>query len=343
MSATAAIKRAALELGFDAVGIARAEPLTEEHERYSEWIRRGYHATMGYMERNAEVRRDPGLILPGAKSVIVVARNYYTPYQRTNGERGKIARYAWGDDYHEVLPPMLDALCAAIKEIVPQSETKRYTDTGPIPEKVWAARAGIGWMGKNGNILRRDIGSWFFLGVVITTAEFDVDNPVEDYCGTCTACMDKCPTQAIVSPAVIDSNKCISYWTIEAKPDVDIPLNIVDTMDGWLFGCDVCQDVCPWNRFATPTTEVRFEPREMATYVDPANVVDLQPARFRERFRGSPLKRPKLAGLQRNAAALLRKQPPQTQQPSNDLCSTSPLSDQDPQDSPPLSTPAGPT
>ncbi len=310
MTPTDRIKERARAIGFDAVGIARAEPLTTEHERYEEWIRRGYHGTMAYMERNLEVRRDPSLIVPGARSVIVVARNYYTAHRHPEGAVGKIARYAWGDDYHVVLPPMLDALCEAVREIVPGSETRRYTDTGPIPEKVWAVRAGLGWMGKNGNVIRRDIGSWFFLGVVITTAELEPDAPMDDFCGTCTACLDACPTGAIIAPTVVDATKCLSYWTIETKADVEIPLPIAEQMDGWFFGCDTCQDVCPWNRFATPTDEVRFLPRENVTVLDPSDVVDLQPERFVERFRHSPLKRPKLGGLHRNARTLLRSDDP---------------------------------
>lgn len=305
---TELIKQAALDLGFDAVGVARADGLDHAYAHYEEWIARGYHGTMGYMERNAESRRDVRHIVPNAQSVIVVARNYYTAHKHPPDSIGKVARYAWGDDYHEVLPPLLDQLCLAVREIAPGSETRRYTDTGPVLEKEWAVRAGVGWMGKNGNIIRRDIGSWFFLGVIITTATLDVDSPIEDFCGSCTACLDACPTKAIVQPKVVDATKCISYWTIETKSDVDIPIPIVDNMDGWMFGCDICQDVCPWNRFQTPTTEHRFEPRNGATVFEPNEIVDLQPARFSELFRQSPLKRPKLAGLQRNAKALLKQQ-----------------------------------
>ena len=303
---TRRIKESALRLGFDAVGVARAEPLTQAYAHYEEWIGKGYHGTMGYMERNGESRYDVSTIVPDARSVIVVARNYYTPHSHSANADGKIARYAWGDDYHIVLPPMLDALCEDVRSIVPDSLTQRYTDTGPVLEKEWAVRAGIGWMGKNGNILRRDIGSWFFLGVIITTADLEPDVPMEDFCGSCTACLDACPTKAIIEAKVVDATKCISYWTIESKPDVDIPLHIVENLNGWVFGCDVCQDVCPWNRFQQPTTESRFEPRNGMTEIAPLELVELQAARFIERFRHSPLKRPKLTGLQRNARALLR-------------------------------------
>ncbi|MFN4984646.1 MAG: tRNA epoxyqueuosine(34) reductase QueG [Ignavibacteria bacterium] len=300
---TERITRMALELGFDAAGVASAEPLSEEHDNYREWIERGYHAGMGYMERNADVRSDVSQIVPGAKSVIVVAKNYYTPTVHSNV--GKIARYAWGDDYHVVLPPMLDALRQGIEDLVPGSVSRRYTDTGPVLEKAWAVRSGIGWQGKNGNIIRRDIGSWFFLGVVITTVDLEPSVPMDDYCGSCTACLEACPTGAIVQPMVVDANKCISYWTIETPSDVEFPLPVIENLDGWFFGCDVCQDVCPWNRFQQPTTETRFEARLGQANVDPEQIVTLQPETFIERFRRSPLKRPKLAGLQRNARMLI--------------------------------------
>ena len=301
---TDVIKRAAIDIGFDAVAIARAEPLDQEMDHYRQWLQNGYHGSMGYMERNLEARYDVSNIVEGARSVVVVAKNYFTPHKHDSASTGKIARYAWGDDYHVVLPPMLDALCASISEHDPGSVSRRYTDTGPILEKQWAVRSGLGWQGKNGNILRRDIGSWFFIGVVITTAELQPDEPMDDYCGTCTACLDACPTKAIVQPSVVDATKCISYWTIETKANVDFPLPIAENLDGWLFGCDVCQDVCPWNRFETPTTEERFQPRHGELSLDPASVLTLQPDSFTERFRRSPLKRPKLGGLQRNARAL---------------------------------------
>jgi epoxyqueuosine reductase len=298
------IKELARELGFDAAAIASAEPLEAEIQRYDEWIARGYHGTMAYMERNRESRYDVRTIVPEARSVIVLAKNYFTPHRHVPSQQGKIARYAWGDDYHDVLPPLLDELCARIQAIEPDSRNRRYTDTGPVLEKQWAVRAGLGWQGKNGNIIRRDIGSWFFIGVIITTIDLVPDSPMEDYCGTCTACLDLCPTSAIVEPSVVDATRCISYWTIEAKADVEIPLPIAQNLDGWLFGCDVCQDVCPWNRFETPCDEPRFEPRREQVAIDPEEVLTLQPISFAERFRRSPIKRAKLGGLRRTARAL---------------------------------------
>lgn len=302
--ATRAIKNAAIEGGFDAVGIADAVPLIDPIERYNEWLSRGYHGMMGYMERNVDVRADVTKILPGARSVIVLATNYYTPHDHA-ANVGKISRYAWGDDYHDVIPPRLDALCDRVKEMMPGAETRRYVDTGPVMEKEWAVRAGLGWHGKHSNIIRRDIGSWFFLSVLITTAELVADQPMEDFCGTCTACLDACPTQAIVEPHVVDATKCLSYWTIEVKPEHELPSEIVNGLDGWLYGCDTCQDVCPWNRFETPTTEPRFEPRDGVTVMPPTDVLTLSQEEFSLRFRKSPIKRPKLAGVQRTAKALL--------------------------------------
>jgi len=299
------VKQAALNIGFDAVGITRAVPLDEEYAHYNTWLARGYQGSMGYLDERPS-RHDVRHILPSAQSVIVVARNYNTLHKHPDVD-GKISRYAWGDDYHDVLPPMLDKLCEQIKSIVPSSETRRYTDTGPVMEKAWAARAGLAWQGKHSNVLRRDIGSWFFLGLVITSAELEAGEPAIDYCGTCTACMQACPTQAIVEPYVVDGSKCLSYWTIEAKPDVEIPRVIAENMDGWAFGCDVCQDVCPWNRFSKPSEEARFEPRQNQTFLPVDSIVSLQPDEFTERFRKSPIKRTKLAGLQRNARALLSK------------------------------------
>lgn len=295
----------AIECGFDAVGVAQALPLDIEFRRYESWIDAGMHGTMAYMARNAEKRQDVTEIVPGARSVIVVAKTYDTPARHPQDANGKISRYAWGDDYHDVVTPMLDRLIDRIATRDPEAVSRRYVDTGPVLEKQWAVRAGLGWQGKHSNILRRDIGSFFFLGVIITTADFEPTQPIADYCGTCTACLDACPTQAIVQPYVVDGTKCISYWTIETKPEISIPNDVAEHLDGWLFGCDTCQDVCPWNSFRKETTEVRFEARDGVTVLDPASVLTLQPHEFSEQFKGSPVKRTKLAGLQRNARALL--------------------------------------
>lgn len=301
------IKKTAKKAGFELVGIAKAEPLPEEFQRYEEWIASGYHATMQYMERNLEKRRDIREILPGAESVIVVGLSYHTPYQHQYAEdQGKISRYAWGTDYHEILPVKMQEIVSVISAINPESQSKIYVDTGPIPEKQWARKAGIGWQGKNSNVISREIGSWFFLGIIITTVPLEYDKPIEDYCGTCTACLEACPTQAIIEPYTVDAGKCISYWTIEAKPHIEIPQHIAENMEQWIYGCDICQDICPWNRFSSETSIDLFHPREEQTSFNLESIMQMNQEEFSARFRKSPIKRTKLAGLQRNAKALMR-------------------------------------
>ncbi len=301
---TQAVKEYALELGFSSVGIADADILSDEMSHYNQWLELGFHGTMGYLERNLDRREDIRKILHGAQSVVVAAQNYYTPYRHPHEEVGKISRYAWGDDYHEVIPPKLRNLAAEIERLYPECETKVYTDTGHLLEKAWATRAGIGWQGKHSNIISRTHGSWFFIGIVITTARLKADTPIEDFCGTCTACLDACPTGAIVQPYVVDGSKCLSFWTIETKPEVEFPIEISNNMDGWVFGCDECQNVCPWNRFSTETTEQGFLPRNAELTLSFKAIEEFTQEEFSERFRRSPVKRTKLAGLKRNAREL---------------------------------------
>lgn len=304
---TSAIKEYARDIGFSDCGIAAVEKLNDEYIRYEQWLSLGYHGHLGYMVRNSEKREDISLIVPGARSVIVLTHNYYTPHTHSAAESdtsGKLARYAWGDDYHDVLPPKLEKLSKYIKELYPDTESRCYTDTGPILEKQWAVKAGVGWQGKHSNIISRGYGSWFFIAVIITTAELIPDAPMQDFCGSCTACVDACPTDAIVQPYVVDAGKCISYWTIEAKPDICIPEPIAQNMNGWLFGCDICQDVCPWNRFQKHTEEKSFEPRNNETSIDYIKLETMVQDEFSERFRKSPIKRTKLKGIQRNIAAI---------------------------------------
>lgn len=299
------VKQAAKAAGFELVGIAKAESTDEEYLQFEEWLSAGYHATMGYLERNAEKRKDIRSIMPEAKSVIVVGRSYHTSNEHQRGhDIGKISRYAWGTDYHELLPDNMQGIIHVLNSVMPGSTSKLYVDTGPVSEKQWARRAGIGWQGKHSNIISRDIGSWFFIGVIITSVELAHDQPIQDYCGTCTACLDACPTSAIVEPYTVDAGKCLSYWTIEAKPEIPIPTDIAKNMDQWIFGCDVCQDVCPWNSFAKETTISEFAPRHGQTALLLDEVMSMEQSEFSDRFRKSPLKRTKLAGLQRNALAL---------------------------------------
>ncbi len=296
------VKNAALDIGFADVGIAAANLVDTFH--FSNWLASGYAGTMHYLERNLEKRGDVREILPDARSVIVVAENYFTPFFHSEGAEGKISRYAWGDDYHDVVLEKLRLLCVEITNIAPGNSTKPYVDTGPTLDKIWAVRAGIGWQGKHSNIISRKFGSWFFIGLILTSVELVPDAPIEDYCGNCTACIEACPTGAIISPYVVKGTECLSYWTIETKPDIEIPENIANNMEGWIFGCDICQNVCPWNRFQQDSSEERYMPRNNETTLNTKTVSAMQQEEFSARFRKSPIKRTKIAGLKRNVIAL---------------------------------------
>lgn len=304
-SATLLIKQKAKSVGFDLVGITPADPLREEGQRLAEWISRGYHATMFWMERNTDRRTDPKKIVPDAKSVISVGMNYYTPHKITDHpERGKISRYAWGDDYHDVLTARLKKLWDFILELQPQAKGRYYVDTGPVMDKVWAQRAGLGWIGKHTNLISREYGSWLFLGEIITTLDLEYDVPTQDYCGTCRRCIDACPTAAIVDEYVVDSNRCLSYITIEHRGEY--PEEIKPNTEGWIFGCDICQDVCPWNiKFEKPTVVEEFHPRPDRLNPLLIEIIEMTREDFNRRFRNSPIKRTKLEGLQRNARAVI--------------------------------------
>ncbi|MEW6731666.1 MAG: tRNA epoxyqueuosine(34) reductase QueG [Acidobacteriota bacterium] len=299
------IKEYSYQLGFAKVGIVRAEPLELEGGLLREWLAQGYHGKMNYMQRGVDRRTDPRLLLPSARSVISVAFNYYTPQQHTHdSEIGKISRYAWGDDYHDVLGERLLQLLDFIQEHEPYLEAKCYVDAGPMMDKAWAVRAGIGWLGKHTNVITREYGSWVFLGEILLSLELEYDDTiVPDYCGTCTRCIEACPTQAIIAPYLVDSQRCISYATIELK-DEQIPAPIKDHLDNWIFGCDVCQDVCPWNRFARECEEERLQPREgnLAPRLD--ELLEISATEFKQRYQNSPITRPKYAGFLRNVQAV---------------------------------------
>lgn len=302
------IRKIAVDLGFDKIGFARAEALTAQNELLIRWLDRGFHGEMRWMEREPEKRSDPRILFPPARSVIVVARNYFTPHEHPeSAEMGKISRYAWGDDYHDVMKGLLFRLVDEIKTIKPEMESKVCIDTAPIMDKAWAVQAGLGWIGKHSNLITKDIGSWVFLGEILTDLElvYDVDK-IEDHCGTCTKCLDACPTGAIVEPYVVDSNRCISYATIELRSE-EMPQEITENLDGWLYGCDVCQDVCPWNRFEEPTSETRFEPRPGLVAPELEEIDRMTAESYAEKFRRSAVKRTKLTGLKRNARALKSK------------------------------------
>ncbi|HNR29927.1 MAG TPA: tRNA epoxyqueuosine(34) reductase QueG [Candidatus Hydrogenedentes bacterium] len=296
------MKRAARELGFDACGIARAEAPDPE-DRLGAWLERGYHADMAWMARTRAARQDPQLLLPGAKSVIVVARNYHHPRPEQPPGSGKVAAYAWGRDYHKVLRRPLRALAATVEGFEPGARTYCRIDSGPVLERAWAARAGVGWIGRNSLVLRRDLGSWFFLGVILTTVELAPDRPVEDCCGSCRACIDACPTRAIVAPGVVDSRLCISYHTIENRGE--IPEALHAAFRDWVFGCDICQEVCPWNRFAKTTDEAAFHPRPGVAHPALAELAEQDEDAFNARFAGTPVRRAKHGGMLRNARIAL--------------------------------------
>jgi len=292
----------AKHIGFDIVGFAKADLLEDETEILQQWLDKGYQASMSYMEKNLHKRKDVKEILPNGKSVISLAINYYTPEKHSREiDKGKVSRYAWGKDYHLVIWQKLDELETILKELEPELETLSYVDTGPIMDKAWAVRAGIGWMGKHTNVINPNIGSWFFIANIITNYEFDYSEVMIDHCGTCTACIDACPTKAIVSEYVVDANKCISFQTIENKDE--IPIELKGTFDNWIFGCDICQDVCPWNqKFSVISSVKEFYPLNKELKYD--EVMKLDNESFKERFVESPIKRTKQKGLQRNAKFL---------------------------------------
>jgi len=295
---TAVVKERAAALGFDACGVAEAVPI-DPGNALGAWIERGRHADMAWMARTQAVRQDIGKKLPGARSVVVVARDYYAPRPDAPAGTGHVARYAWGRDYHRVLAKPLGRLATFIGGLAPDAACFRSVDTGPVLERAWAAQAGVGWIGHNGLVIRQDRGSWFFLGVIATTVELRPDDPVPNRCGTCRRCMTACPTGAIVAPRVVDARKCIAYHTVENRGA--IPEELRPRFGRWVFGCDVCQEVCPWNRFAKETAEPDFHPRPGHAALDLAEIRRMDEPTFDERFAGTPLRRAKLAGLQRNA------------------------------------------
>jgi len=291
-------------VGFDLIGFAKAEILENETERLGNWLRNGYQAGMDYMEKNFDKRKDVNNILSGAKSVISLGLNYHTEEkysEEKSNQVGKISRYAWGKDYHLVIWKLLDDLETSLKEIDPEFESLSYVDTGPVMDKAWAVRASIGWLGKHTNVINRELGSWIFLANIICNYEFEYSSPIPDYCGSCTACLEACPTGAIVQEYVVDSNKCISYLTIENKNE--IPDEFKGKFDNWLFGCDICQDVCPWNLKFTELTHIKdFNPLQKEMQLD--DLLELNEEEFKEKFQISPVKRAKLKGLKRNAKFL---------------------------------------
>jgi len=293
----------AKQIGFDLVGFVKADELTEETANLEKWLEMKYNGDMEYMERNLEKRKDISKIFPDAKSIISLGVNYYTDEQYTDQKnKGKISRYAWGKDYHLVIWEKLNQLESELKEIDPEFESKSYVDTGPVMDKAWAVRAGLGWLGKHTNIINEEIGSWFFIANLITNYEFEYSPVIADHCGSCTACIEACPTNAIADEYLLDSTKCISYLTIENKKE--IPDEFKGKFDSWIFGCDICQDVCPWNiKFSELTQKIEFLPKNKELKI--SEVINMTEEEFRERFSESPVKRTKLKGLKRNAEFII--------------------------------------
>jgi len=306
-----ALKAEAHRLGFDACGIARAERLDPEAERLERWLGEGRHASMRWMEGHFEKRVDPRELVPGARSVVSVLHSYYQP-EPAGGDAppadascvGRISRYAWGDDYHEVLKEKLYALFAWLEGEVGEVAGRAFVDSAPVMDKAWAARAGLGWVGKSTMLLSPRLGTYHFVGELIVDVPLTPDGPIPDHCGSCTRCLDACPTGALDAPYQIDANRCISYLTIEHR-GAELPGGMASEIGDWIFGCDVCQDVCPWNKFKKPTAEPRFLPREGVTDTELREWAELDLEAFRQRFRKSPVKRAKFEGFQRNVRAAL--------------------------------------
>ena len=299
------IKTCAAELRFDACAIAGAGA-PDPDDFLGQWLARGYHADMDWFVRTKTTRQDVQERLPGTKSVVVVARNYNHPRPPAQPRTGRVSRYAWGRDYHRVLRKPLRKLAAHIESLDKDVETYCCIDTGPVLEKFWAARAGLGWIGKNSLILRRDLGSWFFLGVILTTLELAPDAPMPDFCGACTRCIDACPTNAIIAPRTVDARRCISYHTVENRGE--IPEELHEHFADWVFACDMCQQVCPFNQDVPTTNETDFYPRANQAY-PPLNFLEtMTEEEFKEKFAGTPIMRAKLAGMQLNARIARRNQ-----------------------------------
>lgn len=294
----------AKQIGFDLVGFSKADLLQDESGKLQQWLDKGYQATMNYMERNFSKRKDVREILPNAKSVISLALNYYTPDNHSNKKKlGKVSRYAWGKDYHLIFWQKLKELETDLKNLEPELETLSYVDTGPVMDKVWAVKSGLGWMGKHTNIINPNIGSWFFIANIITNYEFEYSEMITDHCGTCTACLDACPTKAIVQEYIVDANKCISFQTIENKSE--IPDELKGKFENWIFGCDICQDVCPWNNKFSISTQLKdFYPANKEFSLD--EILKMEENNFKTQFAESPIKRTKIKGLKRNAKFLFK-------------------------------------
>ncbi|MFY7879806.1 MAG: tRNA epoxyqueuosine(34) reductase QueG [Lacibacter sp.] len=294
-----AIQAKTRELGFDYCGFAKAEKLDADARRFEDWLHKGMHGSMHYMERYFDLRIDPTLLVPDAKSVITLLLNYF-PSEEQQPDAPRISKYAYGNDYHDVIRTRLKTLLEWMQQHIGAVNGRGFVDSAPVLERAWAAKSGLGWVGKNGNLITKQHGSFFFIATLICDLELEYDLPYQkDYCGTCTRCIDACPTDAILPDKTINGSQCISYFTIELK-DALIPDTMKGKFENWMFGCDTCQDVCPWNRFSQPAKETAFQPLPEILNLSSQEWEALTETSFQKLFRQSPLKRTKWKGIQRN-------------------------------------------
>jgi len=288
-----------LSLGFDFCGIAKVQKLDDDAHRLEQWLNKGMHGSMKYMENYFELRVDPRRLVPGARSVITLLINYF-PSEKQNKNSPKISTYAYGKDYHDVIKNKLQNLLKILREKIGEVNGRGFVDSAPVLERSWAQRSGLGWIGKNGNLITKQSGSFYFIATLITDLELEYDDPfAKDYCGSCTKCIDSCPTDAILPNKVVDGSKCISYFTIELK-EMMIPSEMNGKFDNWMFGCDTCQDVCPWNRFSKGTEETAFTPIREVLNFSLHDWEELTEESFKRIFRDSPIRRSKFYGIKRN-------------------------------------------
>jgi len=295
---TAFVKQEAKRLGFQYCGISKAGFLEDEAHRLEHWLKKGMHGQMRYMENHFDKRLDPRKLVPGAKSVVSLLLNYFPEQAQEHADAPRISKYAYGRDYHVVIKEKLRELLHGIREKVGEVGGRVFVDSAPVMDKAWAKRGGLGWIGKNSNLINKGSGSFYFIAELILDLDLEYDGPAGDYCGTCTACIDACPTQAITEPYVVDGSKCISYFTIELKES--IPAEVKGKLGNWVFGCDICQDVCPWNSFSKPHREKHFQPDSRVLSMTKKEWEEITEEVFNELFRDSALQRTRFKGLKRN-------------------------------------------
>ena len=300
---TKLVKRKCFDLGFSHVGISKSVFLEKEAKRLEEWLSNDFNGKMSYMENHFDKRTDPGKLVDGAKSVISVLFNYHNPTKQLDDNAPKISQYAYGKDYHFVIKNKLKELQLFLTKKFGEINCRGFVDSAPVMDKVWAEKSGLGWIGKHSNLINKEMGSYFFIAELIVDIELEQDIPINDYCGTCTKCIDACPTEAIVQPYVVDGSKCISYLTIELKDQI-LPNEFKGKMDSWMFGCDICQDVCPWNRFASAHNEPQFNPHPDLLKLTKKEWNELSEETYQNLFRKSAVKRTKFSGLKRNISFL---------------------------------------